>query len=70
MTYPDYRVTWDIDVSAEPPEHAAREAMRIQRDPDSLATLSGVKDRTGKNGKRWTVDLAAEPGAEVTEEPQ
>jgi hypothetical protein len=40
----DYRVTWEIDVTAENPTKAAKEALDIQRDGGSLATVFGVTD--------------------------
>jgi len=33
-----YRVRWEIDVDAESPEDAARQALEIQRDDTSFAT--------------------------------
>lgn len=33
----EYTVTWTIDIDADSPEAAAREALAIQRDPDSWA---------------------------------
>jgi len=38
----EYRVTWEIDVTAEDAEDAARQALKIQRDPHSLATTFTV----------------------------
>ena len=38
----EYRVTWDIEVSANSTQEAAREALRIQRDPASFATVFTV----------------------------
>lgn len=38
-----YRVTWEIDVEAESPLEAAERAREIQRDPDSTATVFGVR---------------------------
>jgi len=40
----DYRVVWEIDVEASTPEEAAREALKIQRDPESEAVFFTVKD--------------------------
>ena len=34
-----YVVTWEIDIDAESAEDAARQALAIQRDPNSLATI-------------------------------
>lgn len=34
-----YRVQWEIDLEADSPEEAAREALRIQRNPESIATV-------------------------------
>lgn len=38
----EYRVTWTIDVDGETPEDAAREARKIQLDPQSTATVYQV----------------------------
>src|SRR6266550_411501 len=50
----EYRVTWEIDVRAKSPRAAAREALRIQRDLESIATVFSV--RKIKNAK--TMDSA------------
>jgi hypothetical protein len=39
-----YRVRWDIDVDAGDPVEAAREALRIQRDPESTALCFYVEN--------------------------
>src|SRR5436305_520123 len=38
-----YRVTWVIDVEAENEQEAARQALAIQRDPHSSATVFEVR---------------------------
>lgn len=41
-------VTWKIDIEeAETPRDAAREALKIQRDPQSTATVFEVTDESG-----------------------
>lgn len=42
---PEYRVSWTIDVSADSPEEAAKEALKIQRDPESIAVMFKVCER-------------------------
>jgi len=37
-----YTVRWEIDVDADSPEAAARQALEIQRDPESIATVFEV----------------------------
>lgn len=37
-----YRVSWSIDIEAESPLEATREALAIQRDPESIATVFDV----------------------------
>lgn len=54
-----YRVVWQIDLYAKTPEEAAEEALRIQRDPDSLATVFNVTEDRGR-GKTTVVDLYPE----------
>lgn len=40
----EYKVTWMIDIEADSPESAARMALEIQRDYESLATEFIVTD--------------------------
>ena len=42
-----YRVVWEIELDAESPEDAAREALAIQRDPESEATFFDVRSPEG-----------------------
>lgn len=51
-----YHVTWDIDLHADSPEAAAREALRIQRNPESIATVFTV---IPEDGDPQQIDLAA-----------
>ena len=53
-----YKVTWLIDVEAKNPSEAARKALKIQRDPGSIATVFEVK-KPGRRGKKVVVDLSA-----------
>lgn len=47
---PEYHVVWEIDLKADSPEDAARQALEIQRDPFSTSTVfkiySGGKEPT------------------------
>lgn len=49
-----FRVEWGLDLWAETPEEAAKLALEIQRDPDSIATVFTV---TGRDGEVTMVDL-------------
>lgn len=61
----EYDVRWVIDVTAPDPVSAAREALCIQRDADSWATVFIVTE-LGEPGAQWRVDLSeAEGGPEV-----
>ena len=42
-----YRVTWNIDIEADTPEDAARQAREIQLDPTSMATVFDVASHDG-----------------------
>lgn len=42
-----YRVRWEIDIEANTPQQAAQEALVIQRDPNSNATVFDVEDSRG-----------------------
>lgn len=58
----EYLVTWKIDIDADSPEEAAREAQRIQLDADSTAQTFEVDD---KNGRKFAVDLWRETCKEM-----
>ncbi|GAT02504.1 hypothetical protein [Mycolicibacterium fortuitum] len=59
----EYRVEWTIDIEAASPEQAARQALVIQRGPDSIATVFEVRrlhrDEKGRRqlGQPTTIDL-------------
>lgn len=46
----EYTVTWEIQLHATSPKAAAYEALRIQRDPNSLATFFEVSDGDATTG--------------------
>ena len=50
----EFRVIWQIDLDAESPEDAARQALAIHRNPDSWATHFEVR---GPHGRIHDVDL-------------
>jgi flavin-binding protein dodecin len=66
---PLYRVIWIIDLDAESPEEAAKEALEIQREPGSTATVFEVTEwESGKTivdkferntDKTITIDLSS-----------
>jgi len=43
---PEYRVTWEIDISADSPLEAARQARLYQVKPDTTAVVFTVGDET------------------------
>ena len=49
-----YRVTWEIDIEAKSAKEAAKQALFIQRDPESTATIFDVAYHkvTGKGLKK------------------
>jgi len=52
-----YRVTWVIDIESEgSPEDAARDALRVQRDPESSAVVFEVL-AVGSGEPSQTIDL-------------
>jgi len=55
-----YRVTWEIDIEAEYAEQAARKALAIQRDAESIATVFTVKQ---PGIRPVTVDLCSDRAA-------
>lgn len=56
------RVVWEIDVEADTPEEAARQALAIQRDLQSTATVFDVTDAAGNTVQ---IDLEEEEGEHV-----
>jgi hypothetical protein len=59
----EYRVMWEIDIAADSPEEAAREARRIQRDPKALVGAFEVIDR--EDGKDFKIDLDELDGVQI-----
>lgn len=67
-----YRVRWEIDLEADTPEEAARQALDIHRDPESMATLFDVRPAHYRRGGRRIDAAPAEeqepdPTREVTD---
>jgi hypothetical protein len=50
-----YRVVWEIDIYAQSPREAAKEARAIQQDKDSTATVFDVAEEDGDKTVR--IDL-------------
>ena len=48
------RVRWEVDVDADGPREAAEKALRMQRNPQSTATVFDVMD---ERGRKTRVDL-------------
>lgn len=65
QTEQEFIVVWDIDILAADPGSAAEQALRIQRDPDSHATVFVVFGA----GRRWRVDAVTEDCTEETLAP-
>ena len=57
------RVLWAIDVTADSAQEAAKQALAIQRNPESIATVFDVQ---GRDGKTVRVDLA---GSAMDQQP-
>jgi hypothetical protein len=51
----EFRVKWEIDLTADTPEEAAQKAQEIMRDPSSIATFFTVVNSS--TGKEIEVDL-------------
>lgn len=50
---PEYHVKWEVDLEADSPEEAARQALEIQRDLGSVTSVFTVTD---EHGNETTVD--------------
>ncbi len=55
---PDYRVTWEIDITADNPRDAAAAALAIMQRKDSQATVFAV---TSEDGETEQIDLMEAP---------
>jgi hypothetical protein len=56
----EYLVTWTINIEAEDEAHAAQQALAIQRDPESIATVFEVREMDHDDVDRHrdvTIDL-------------
>lgn len=53
-----YIVQWEIEIDAESALGAAQEALRIQRDESSLATVFSVKEKSSKKTLEIELDSA------------
>jgi hypothetical protein len=51
-----YHVVWEIDIYAQSPREAAKEAQAIQQDKDTMATVFDVTEED--SGKAVRIDLA------------
>ena len=51
-----YHVVWEIDIYAESPRDAAKEAQAIQQDKDAIATVFDVTEED--SDKTVRIDLA------------
>jgi len=59
---PSYRVTWEIDIDADSPLEAAKQAITILRDEDSTATIFTVV----ADGSTTFVDTGTEMTTQTT----
>lgn len=53
-----YAVVWGIEIDADSPQEAARIALDIQRDPESIATVLYVREH-GAQRPTFLIDLCA-----------
>jgi len=56
----EYLVQWEIELKAESAEDAARQALAIMRDPDSMATVFDVFDEDGESERIDLLELDEE----------
>ena len=58
-----YRVVWEIDIEADTPADAARQAREIQLDPTNIASCFHVfKSRGGELDEAVSIDVLAKEG--------
>jgi hypothetical protein len=54
----EYSIQWNIDLDAASPVKAAKEALKVHRDRESIATIFEVTNK--KSGTMFIVDLSSE----------
>lgn len=52
-----YRVEWSMEIDADSPEEAARKALAIHRDPESVASVFDVYDEAGEAARVDILEL-------------
>lgn len=52
---PEYRVTWEMDIEADTPQDAAKQARQYQLDPTAIVGVFDVRDHA--TGAQHRVDL-------------
>ena len=52
-----FRVMWGLELDQPSPAHAAAEALRVQRDPESIATVFAIENI--ETGEQYMVDVDA-----------
>lgn len=57
MSTKHYHIAWYISIDAESPEEAAQEALDIQRDPASTATVFTVDEAEGAVRRSYCLDV-------------
>lgn len=66
----DYHIVWEIELVATSPEDAARQALAIQRDSASLATVFDVFDEDGQSVRVDLLEERPQEAAEVRAAPE
>ena len=54
---PEYLVTWKVDIEADSPQEAARMAVAMHRNPESIANYFTVKNKATDKEQNIDVDL-------------
>lgn len=63
---PDYRVTWEIDINADSPQEAAKQAWEHMQRPDSTANVFDVVDSKGNTTRVDLLELEEESDEPTT----
>ena len=64
----EYTVTWEIQIEADTPREAAKEALKIHRDPFSCSTMFEVS--TPGLRSPWLIDLEVDEDEDEETENQ
>jgi hypothetical protein len=66
----EFYIEWRIELEADSPEEAARKALKIQRDPESIATVFHVIADNGQDTVIDRTEIDADRAADLEDKTE